>query len=106
MQAHYPERTYKIIIINAPWWFKTVYYVVSPFIDSRTRKKIHVHGKGYAKYLLEEISEDCLPISYGGKDKEEFGQSEIERKLLQHVDCTNKLHKVEYFEPVALLKKH
>ncbi|CAN0508088.1 unnamed protein product, partial [Laminaria digitata] len=25
--AHYPERSYKIFILNAPWWFSVVWKV-------------------------------------------------------------------------------
>ncbi|CAM9785193.1 unnamed protein product, partial [Sphacelaria rigidula] len=25
--AHYPERSYKIFILNAPWWFSLVWKV-------------------------------------------------------------------------------
>lgn len=30
--AHYPERSYKIFILNAPWWFSIVWKVMPRFL--------------------------------------------------------------------------
>lgn len=33
-------------IINAPWWFNTVYKVVALLLDPATREKVSVYGAG------------------------------------------------------------
>jgi hypothetical protein len=40
LQGYYPERLGTLFILNAPFIFGAVWKVVSPFIDSRTRKKV------------------------------------------------------------------
>lgn len=40
LQGYYPERLAKLYFLNAPFIFGAVWKVVSPFIDSRTRRKV------------------------------------------------------------------
>lgn len=94
MQAHYPERSAKIVIINSPWWFQTAFNIVSPFLDPRTTKKIVVHGKDYEKHLLQLIDSKNLPQALGGSDTDEIGDSPVERMMWEHVKQVNEKHKV------------
>eukprot|EP01071_Lankesteria_metandrocarpae_P013592 Lankesteria_metandrocarpae@DN736_c0_g1_i1.p1 len=89
IQLHYPERSEKMFIINAPWWFQAAWSIVSPFIDARTRKKISVLGKVYQKELLKDISPENLPIEFGGTDTCPLGMSPSERIIWNHVTKVN-----------------
>jgi len=105
LQAHYPERSYRMFIINAPWWFQTAFSVVSPFIDPRTKKKISVLGKDYTKALLEEIPANHLPVCYGGTDVDDLGHSTAECLIAEHVKRVNSSHGVVSFDaPVKSVK--
>lgn len=46
MSAHYPQRSYKTVIINAPGWFGTVYRIFKPLLRESTRKKIQIYNAG------------------------------------------------------------
>jgi hypothetical protein len=38
--SHYPERLHRCFIIDAPWAFRMIWRIISPFIDSVTTSKI------------------------------------------------------------------
>jgi hypothetical protein len=42
IQTYYPERTFRIYIINPEFMLKMVWNVVTPFLDKRTLAKIRV----------------------------------------------------------------
>uniref|UniRef100_A0A7N0TM02 CRAL-TRIO domain-containing protein n=1 Tax=Kalanchoe fedtschenkoi TaxID=63787 RepID=A0A7N0TM02_KALFE len=68
LQDCYPERLAKMFMINAPYIFMTVWKVIYPFIDNKTKKKIvFVEKKKQLSTLLEDIDESQLPEVFGGK---------------------------------------
>ncbi|GKV17433.1 hypothetical protein SLEP1_g27945 [Rubroshorea leprosula] len=79
VQDYYPERLEKLFIVHAPYLFMTVWKIVYPFIDNKTKKKIvFVENKKLKSTLLEEIDESQLPVIYGGQlptsvQNKEFG---------------------------------
>jgi len=67
-QAHYPERSFKMFIINVPSWFSLVWSVVQNFVHKNTRQKIFIYSNDeYKRKLLEFIDADSLPEEYGGR---------------------------------------
>ncbi|XP_075512613.1 uncharacterized protein LOC142548173 isoform X1 [Primulina tabacum] len=68
LQDYYPERLGKVLVINAPNIFMTLWKIIYPFIDKNTRNKIvFVDNKRMKATLLEDIEECQLPEIYGGK---------------------------------------
>lgn len=68
LQDYYPERLGKLFIIHVPYIFMTAWKMVYPFIDKNTKKKIiFVEDKKLLPTLLEDIDENQLPVTYGGK---------------------------------------
>lgn len=68
-QVYYPESLHRMYIINAPFYFRGIWAVISPWIDAETREKIHIIGT--VKAFLQKASKDgislsALPISIGG----------------------------------------
>eukprot|EP01026_Neomeris_dumetosa_P029495 TRINITY_DN2390_c0_g2_i1.p1 TRINITY_DN2390_c0_g2~~TRINITY_DN2390_c0_g2_i1.p1 ORF type:complete len:315 (-),score=33.94 TRINITY_DN2390_c0_g2_i1:307-1182(-) len=54
--GHYPERAYKVYIVDAPTIFSILYTAVYPFIDPVTKAKINfVYSE---KYLAGEVQEE------------------------------------------------
>lgn len=43
-QDYYPEIMHEMLIINCPLMFRAAWTVFKPFIDEKTRKKIHILG--------------------------------------------------------------
>lgn len=43
-QDYYPEHLGQMFIINTPFIFKTIWAMVNPMLEERTRKKIQVLG--------------------------------------------------------------
>lgn len=67
---NYPESVERMVIVNAPWIFTTVWSFVSPLVDIRTRNKIAIHGgaKEYKAVLDGLMDAENLPTQYGGRD--------------------------------------
>lgn len=70
LQDYYPERLGKLFIVHVPYVFMTVWKMVYPFIDEKTKKKIvFVENKQLKSTLLKDIDENELPEVYGGNLK-------------------------------------
>jgi hypothetical protein len=46
LQAHYPERLGKALILDAPFWMQAVFKVVSAFLAEETRAKVSIVSSG------------------------------------------------------------
>jgi hypothetical protein len=64
LQNYYPERLGALYVVHAPWYFRALVTLVWPFLDSRTREKIHVSMK--PEDLPSVIAPDQLISSLGG----------------------------------------
>ncbi|XP_076893610.1 CRAL-TRIO domain-containing protein YKL091C-like [Bidens hawaiensis] len=70
LQDYYPERLGKLFIVHVPYVFMTVWKMVYPFIDEKTKAKIvFVENKQLKSTLMKDIDEDQLPEIYGGNLK-------------------------------------
>ncbi|KAM3308020.1 phosphatidylinositol transfer protein 3 [Capsicum chacoense] len=68
VQDCYPERLGKVLLVNVPSLFCTLWKIICPFIDNNTKKKIiFVDNKRLTATLLQDIDESQLPETYGGK---------------------------------------
>jgi hypothetical protein len=64
MDAHFPQRGHKMLLINAPKWFNAVYKILSPLLRETTKNKIFIYSKGKAQdEALDELLSEC-----GGPD--------------------------------------
>jgi hypothetical protein len=64
--AYYPERLYRLYLINCPWYFPAIFNIFSPLIDQRTRNKFRVLGGSYLTELEELIDPSVIPTDFGG----------------------------------------
>jgi hypothetical protein len=46
MDAHFPQRSNKMIVVNAPKWFNVLYKIISPLLRESTKAKIEIHSNG------------------------------------------------------------
>eukprot|EP00903_Cladosiphon_okamuranus_P009988 g9474.t1 len=83
--AHYPERSYKIFILNAPWWFSVVWKFVTPFVHANTRAKVVVCGGNFLEKMSELVDLDVVPTEIGGEDPTPPLQSPEEVLMREHV---------------------
>lgn len=66
--AHYPERSYVIYLVNAPIWFSILWRVVRPLVHPNTQKKVRILTKSESlKGLQEHIDISNIPEYYGGE---------------------------------------
>lgn len=67
MDAHFPQRSHKTFLINAPKWFGALYKVASPLLRESTKEKIMILTKGKEQDdILRDLLRDC-PIPEGAK---------------------------------------
>lgn len=68
MQKHYPQRSYKIYLVNVPTWFGMIWKGIKPLLNDATRAKTNIVAESDTpSALLECISAENLPVEYGGK---------------------------------------
>ena len=65
-QNQYPERLRYCNLINVPWFFKSAWAVIKPWIDQKTVAKIELSSDTNAEKLLSIIDADVLSMKYGG----------------------------------------
>eukprot|EP00931_Biecheleriopsis_adriatica_P043763 TRINITY_DN25007_c0_g1_i1.p1 TRINITY_DN25007_c0_g1~~TRINITY_DN25007_c0_g1_i1.p1 ORF type:complete len:655 (+),score=164.83 TRINITY_DN25007_c0_g1_i1:24-1988(+) len=69
-QNQYPEMMGKLIIVNAPWVFKSAWSFVKTMLDEKTLAKISIYGtdkEAFSQALLELVEPSQLPALYGGQ---------------------------------------
>ncbi|CAH0520645.1 unnamed protein product [Peronospora belbahrii] len=67
MQRHYPQRSFKIFIVNVPSWFGMAWKGVKPLLNEATRAKTNILTESEtAATLLEYVDAKNLPVEYGG----------------------------------------
>ncbi|XP_004498240.1 CRAL-TRIO domain-containing protein YKL091C isoform X2 [Cicer arietinum] len=70
IQAYYPERLAKCYILHMPWFFVSVWKLVSGFLDKSTQEKIVIiNNENERKEFISDVSEEVLPEEYGGRAK-------------------------------------
>ena len=58
LQKHYPERTHKVYIVDAPYAFRALYAIVKPFIDPDTKEKLTFCSSNDIRSLMENMVDD------------------------------------------------
>ncbi|KAM6567625.1 hypothetical protein CsatA_026753 [Cannabis sativa] len=70
LQSYYPERLAKCFLLNMPWFFVSVWRLVSRFLEKATLDKIViVTNNEERRAFVEEVGEETLPEEYGGRAK-------------------------------------
>jgi hypothetical protein len=76
LQSYYPERLYRAYAVRPPYIFHAFLSLVSPFIDSVTRKKIcllkDAEMNKEQNQLFDEVDRNILETSVGGADDRPF----------------------------------
>lgn len=59
LQKHYPERLHKLVVIDPPFWMRTAYCLLTPFLNEETMEKfILACGDDREKIIGRYIDED------------------------------------------------
>jgi len=76
-QSYYPASGHRLYMVNAPWLFKAVWKIISPFIAARGRDKISVvYGDLTAAKSASEFNMANLPKFVGGKSADDVATDE------------------------------
>jgi hypothetical protein len=63
---NFPEMLCKTIIVNAPWVFNTLWYIIKGWLDARTAAKVVIVGAKYKKELEADVDPKYIPQQLGG----------------------------------------
>ncbi|OWZ21902.1 Phosphoinositol transporter [Phytophthora megakarya] len=92
MQRHYPQRSFRIFIVNVPSWFGMAWKGIKPLMNEATRAKTNIlTEKETAPALLKFIDAENLPVEYGGTCacvggcEENSSYQRLQRKLVESV---------------------
>jgi len=96
LQNHYPERLGALFCFDAPWIFRSMWKIVSPFVDGNTLKKIFfVQGSIEERqdilqefFNLEELQKD-----FGGEKDWQFDDDVYMERLLADEKKVNETQK-------------
>ena len=78
VECHYPELVDHITLFNVPRAASAVYSVVRGFLDPVTAGKIELHpGVPYGRFA-ELLTEDVVPVEYGGRNDVNYPQTAYE----------------------------
>ena len=68
VQSYYPELLGKLFVVNANLLVKSVWAIVRPWIDAKTRSKIEIHAGIPTEALVEHVDIGQLPDFLGGQN--------------------------------------
>lgn len=106
MDAHFPLRSHRTLLINTPKWFGAVYKLVSPLLRESTKQKITILSKGKKQdEALESLLSEC-PIP-PGKTIEEMPPSDMEVHLRDFVSirvCRRFASSIKLFATNVVIK--
>eukprot|EP00744_Colponema_vietnamica_P007892 GILI01011300.1.p1 GENE.GILI01011300.1~~GILI01011300.1.p1 ORF type:complete len:394 (+),score=52.98 GILI01011300.1:152-1333(+) len=65
---NYPERLGACYMLHTGWVFSTMWKIINPLLDERTRRKILMPGKNWKQVLRDNWNPEDLLEEYGGDD--------------------------------------
>ena len=85
-EQHYPEKTFKVYILNGPWWFNRIAWpIVTSIANKQTLEKIKSMPSANEKFqqsVREIVAEDNIPPSFGGSNPAPLSESAV--SYVQH----------------------
>mmetsp|Transcript_12472 Transcript_12472/g.17115 ORF Transcript_12472/g.17115 Transcript_12472/m.17115 type:complete len:505 (+) Transcript_12472:3-1517(+) len=66
--ANYPEQQYRCHLVNLPWFFNSVWFILKNMLDKRILNKLTMSGSksDYMKKLLLDVDMHSIPAKLGG----------------------------------------
>jgi hypothetical protein len=106
-EQHYPERTHKMYILNAPGWFNWLAWpIIKSLANEQTLEKIKCFSTGGAKFM-KSISQLCdptmLPVSFGGESDAPMDQSPSELRMRELAEKVCADHGVQMITELQLM---
>mmetsp|Transcript_14346 Transcript_14346/g.21260 ORF Transcript_14346/g.21260 Transcript_14346/m.21260 type:complete len:785 (+) Transcript_14346:256-2610(+) len=86
LSTHYPQRSYKIIVLNSPSVSNIIFKLFKPLLNESTRSKINfVPNSQIAAEMIQVIPPENLPAQYGGSCSVPLGEAPAEQCLQSYV---------------------
>ncbi|KAL0052681.1 hypothetical protein WJX82_005986 [Trebouxia sp. C0006] len=84
---HYPERLYKLVLLNAPSFFSLLWRICEPIMPGSTRNKVKVVRSH--QELIAALADECdaaqIPSDYGGTAAVPLYDTKIEKEMREYV---------------------
>eukprot|EP00540_Astrosyne_radiata_P004405 CAMPEP_0116863696 /NCGR_PEP_ID=MMETSP0418-20121206/24381_1 /TAXON_ID=1158023 /ORGANISM="Astrosyne radiata, Strain 13vi08-1A" /LENGTH=266 /DNA_ID=CAMNT_0004498777 /DNA_START=285 /DNA_END=1085 /DNA_ORIENTATION=+ len=73
LQNHYPQRLKSLVVLDPPFWLRTMYSVLSPFLDVRTRQKFRMaRGEREQARVFQDVLREKSSASIESVNMERF----------------------------------
>ena len=99
---HWPERSFKAFIVNAPFWFNGIWGVVKQFVNKRTVEKFRVFSSSsdskFHKELLNYVDAENLPVQYGGSNPCKLDEAPLELEMKAYAHSVVQKHNMKMEE--------
>ncbi|KJE97627.1 hypothetical protein, variant [Capsaspora owczarzaki ATCC 30864] len=83
LQNHNPERLGQAFFLDVPFLFRAAWKAMSPFIDEKTKSKVHfVANSNRTEYLAKYIDLDVLEACFGGTNRFQIDHHQYVKKML------------------------
>jgi len=82
LRDHYPERLFRVYLVDAPLVFRSLWAVIKPFVDAETKKKFQfVTGKNQRSVVFDEImgSDQCMPYQHPNGELACDGEIDVQK---------------------------
>jgi hypothetical protein len=91
MDAHFPLRAHKTLLINSPRWFGAIFKIISPLLRESTKEKITILSKGKKQdEAIRTLLSEC-PVPEDTK-LDEMPPADMEQNLRAFVSSTDVLY--------------
>ena len=66
-QDFYPERLFKLVVIESAWYVRAIFNLFYYLMDAKTRDKFLILSSDFLPQLSELIDPAVIPAEYGGE---------------------------------------
>lgn len=63
---NYPEMLRKMVIVNSPWVFNGLWWILKALLPQRTIDKVSINGASFEEELFKEVDPSNVPEALGG----------------------------------------
>ena len=83
----YPDSLRRVLLVRAPTPFQTIWTIVSPLIDEKTRLKVYLYsGQEVVQNLTNYLDKEAIPTFLGKTLKKKFKtNSQFTKKNVNYI---------------------
>jgi len=81
IDEEFPTLHYRVLIINTPFIFPTIWSFLKPFLSTKQKERAIIFGRNWKEELQKYVDVSTLPVHYGGKCVDKKGSPKCEELI-------------------------